>query len=156
MHPTFEDLKADIVTGRTCGCTTVELVDRQDYPGNDVAAVDVFVSTLGFDGLANQWQSVSPSEAQIILTRVLERDLAYNLPILAESAALHLADRFLALFNQDVHCFTNGTYHQLPSESSPSVQVGPGWDPISDSTFDTGIVCLDNARMGIVWVEDED
>jgi hypothetical protein len=156
MDPIFEHLKVDILGSRQCGYTTVVLADRVNYFSNPATEVDAFVSTLGFHGLSDAWELISRSDARTILVHVLARDLAYNGPVMAESFAQSLSDRFLALFDADVLCFTNGTYHVPTVQSSKEVRVGPTWNPISESTFDTGVVCVDNARMGIVWVEDED
>jgi hypothetical protein len=156
MDSTFKQLQADILGSRTFGCTTVALADRVGQFSNSAAEIDAFVSSLGFKGISDRWQLVSISDANTILAHVLARDLAYNGPIMAESAAQSLSDRFLAFFDRDVLCFTNGTYHVPPVESSNAVQVRAGTDPISESTFDTGVVCLDTRRIGIVWMEDED
>jgi hypothetical protein len=156
MDPVFEELKTDILSSRQYGRTTVALADRVHYSSNPAAEADAFVCSLGFQGISGAWQLVSPSDARTILERVLARDLAYNGPVMADSSASKLSDRFLALFDVDVLCLTNGTYHIPSVQSSKQVRVGPTWNPISESTFDTGVVCVDNSRIGILWVEDED
>ena len=54
---------------------------------------------------------------------------------------------FLASFEKNARYFTNGTYG--PTDLS-------GWNPLTDATFDTGVVAVCDSMIGILWVEDGD
>lgn len=59
-----------------------------------------------------------------------------------------LAEGFLALFETSrCHYYTN--------DCSDGERLST-WDPISDSTFDLGVVVSDEQHIGILWVQDED
>jgi hypothetical protein len=61
--------------------------------------------------------------------------------------AERLARRFLDLFPEGAVFMTNGTI-ALPG--------GGAWSPLTAATFDTGVIAISSARVGLLWVEDED
>ncbi len=124
-------------------------VDQRGYP----VVLDEFVGTLGFRGLAVLWIEVSIQAAKALVREILLKDLAYRIAMMSEKEADLLTERFFALFDDSVRCFTNGNI-VLP-DADPSGVPG-SWNPISDATFDAGVVCLGSSRIGILWVEDED
>ena len=72
--------------------------------------------------------------------------------------AQRVADAFVACFSPRASFRTNGdvlvrkgyvSHGWEPSERS-------GWTPLTAATFDTGIVGVDEAMAGILWVTDED
>ena len=112
----------------------------------DSPPVDGYVSTFGFTPLGERWCLIDRKTALRVLQRVLERDLAYDTPLMESARAQLLAESFLSLFSSSARYFTNGSL-----ESG-----GSGWDPITAATFDHGVVAHDDRTIGIIWVQDED
>jgi hypothetical protein len=70
--------------------------------------------------------------------------------------AQELADRFAAQFGPGARYFTDGTWH-LPNTLIRCGDIGgPSWDPVTQATFDTGVLVIGRKWSGYVWVEDED
>jgi hypothetical protein len=155
MNSGYERLKAEVLRARRYGVTTVELRPLSAAPSVP-EVIDQFVESLGFHGIGRGWYETTREDAVAILHRILNRDLAYDAVIMHGNKAGRLARQFLACFEADARHFTNGTFHQPPERRSEEVTVGPGWNPITPATFDTGVVCLDDQRIGILWVQDED
>jgi hypothetical protein len=151
--PTVVD---EILARRIYGHTTCAVIDRDVATTDESpagAVLDVFVARFGFTGIGNSWAEVTLADAKVIAREVLHKDLAYRMDILPPSEAAALAERFFSLFEPTARCFTNGNVI-LPAAASREV---PGaYDPITPSTFDTGVVCFDRQRIGILWVQDED
>lgn len=141
MRPVDAPILVDAVRAeRACGLVTV------DYRARSSFSVDSYVREFGFKPLAARWRFIDRKEALGILKRVLARDLAYDTPLMDPARAQVLAERFLSLFSaRPIYC-TNGSF-----ESS-----GSAWNPITESTFDRGVVAQDDKGIGIIWVQDED
>jgi hypothetical protein len=117
------------------------------------AVLDEFVATFGFKGLGDAWIEVSSQAATKLVREILLKDLAYRVAMMSEDEAALLAKRFFALFDGSVRCFTNGN---LVVQDADPTEVPGSWNPITEATFDAGVVCLGSCRIGILWVEDED
>ncbi len=124
-------------------------VDPRDYR----AVLDEFVRTFGFTGLGDGWIEVSIQSAKTLVREILLKDLAYRIAMMSENEAALLTERFFALFDGSVRCFTNGNL--VIRDADPS-EVPGSWNPIAEATLDAGVVCLGSSRIGILWVEDED
>ncbi len=124
-------------------------VDPRDYR----AVVDEFVTTFGFTGLGDEWIEVGIDAAKTLVRRILFKDLAYSIAMMSDDEAALLTERFFGLFNGSVRCFTNGN---LVVPAADPAEVPGSWTPITEATFDAGVVCLGGSRIGILWVEDED
>jgi hypothetical protein len=66
-----------------------------------------------------------------------------------EPETAHLiAESFLGLFSPPhARYYTNGSFEEHSAE---------GWAPITESTFDHGVVACDDESIGIMWAHDED
>lgn len=42
------------------------------------------------------------------------------------------------------------------AKQAERVTVGAGWNPVTEATFDTGVIAIGHDRSLCVWVEDED
>ncbi len=133
-----------ITRQRKYGHPTCEVNDRDAAcdPRSYRAVLDEFVATLGFRGLGEAWIELSIQAAKTLAKELLFKDLAYSVAMMSEDEAAMLAERFFNLFDPSVRCFTNSN-------------LSGSW-PITDATFDAGVVCLGSLRIGILWVEDED
>ncbi len=122
-------------------------------PRHDVAA---FIRSLGFRWPENGWREVDLAQARRILKHVLRRDLAYGSERIPEAEAERLVTAFLGAVGNDLSGYTNGTWGLPPEQLSGGVTTSASWSPITDSTFDGGVVCVGSERLGIIWVQDED
>lgn len=118
-----------------------------------LSIIDEFVQGFGFKGLGDSWIEISAEAAKAVAREVLFRDLAYRAAMMSEQESRDLSDAFVSLFAGSTRFFTNGNL--IVPDADPS-EVPGSWTANSEATFDTGIVCLGNARIGILWVEDED
>ena len=147
----------EIISRRRFGETACAVVGRDevetDCNGPVGRLLDALAARFGFNGLGENWVEVSLDEAKSIAGGVLEKDLAYGCAVMPRDEATSLAERFLSLFHPDVRCFTNSNAG-WPGEDGRTKAYS--WTPITNATLDTGIVCFDRDRVGILWVQDED
>lgn len=108
--------------------------------------LDAAVKKQGLHPLGKAWREVSLKTAREILRRVLCYDMAYNGKQMSNYRADTLIKRFLSLTDVPRRYFTNGMFEP---------DYG-GWKPLTDATFDTGILCVSEKRLALLWVEDED
>ena len=142
-------LRDAILRERSMGVVTVDYRSAEPFSApTKKVDVDQYVVALGFSPLGNQWRYVYRKEARQILSRILERDLAYRGPIMAPARAEELADSFVRLFSRvgSQYC-TNFLW-------APD-GTGSGCT-ITSATFDEGIVAYDDQHIGILWAQDED
>lgn len=139
---------------RTAGKTTCATLPIERH-GADVTIADRIAQAHGFRPLGDRWLEISAHDAQVIATSLLHRDLAYGEEIIPLVEAEDLATSFLDLAPEPHTYFTNGEWAGA-LEDDGSLQTAIGWDPISDATYDAGIVCVGDGVSAILWVEDED
>jgi hypothetical protein len=123
---------------------------------NDIPIIDAFVQQLGFRALNDAWIAITRQQAEALIRRVIGYDLAYGAALTDLDTASDLAGRFIGCFGDQARCYTNGTWHEADTAISQSVIRGASWTPITPATFDTGVVCLDDRNIAILWVQDED
>lgn len=149
MNTQIEELRDSILEHRICGEVTFQVAERIAAIDDNSSAKDIldsFVKTSGFAGLGDHWTEIDRDNAQTIAQNILRQDLAYRAEIMPEQLACQLAGQFLALFDDGTHYFTNGEFDDRGLLM---------WSGITEATFDSGIICIDNQRIGILWVQDE-
>ena len=109
----------------------------------------------GFRALGDARLEISAHDAHAIATALLRRDLAYGEEIMTLAEADDFATGFLDLAPEPHAYFTNGEWSGA-LEDDGSLETTIGWDPISDATYDAGIVCVGDGVSAILWVQDED
>lgn len=156
MDADIEALTKRIEEQRIYGFTTCVVRDRpaiaEDAGQMDREEIDKFVTELGFKPLSDAWIPISVEKAMKIAHIVLRQDKAYGARLIRDPEGRTLAERYLGIFSEP-RCFTNGN-HVIP-DADPALVEG-AFSPISDALHDAGVVCIDNKRIGILWVEDED
>jgi hypothetical protein len=140
----------EIVTARSCGSVRCGLSSLPAPTVPDLAR------EFGLLADALSYKQIEESSARDLVRLVLHRDLAYKSEIMAESRAAELTDRFFAQFGPGARFFTNGTFHEGPRLLSDSASTGASWKPVTEATFDTGVLVVAPGRSGWLWVEDED
>jgi hypothetical protein len=78
---------------------------------------------------------------------ILYEDLAYHVELMPHTDAQLLAGAFVAQFEAPARYFTNGEFVNGTLSQ---------FTPMTEATFNTGIVVLGLSSAGILWVEDED
>ena len=165
MDWTFE-FRARVQTVRACGVVHVAERTRADLSrvavgeiailGNPRSVADALARGLDFHALGRSWRELARPEAHAVLAAVLARDLAYDGELMDESEARAFADEFLRQFSVDAQFFTNGEFRRQAADASEQAQCTAEWDPLTEATFDTGVVAVDVDRAGLFWFEDED
>ncbi|MEP6763828.1 MAG: hypothetical protein ABJB66_05915 [Gemmatimonadaceae bacterium] len=133
-------------------CATLPTVDREDYR----AKADRIATVHHLQPLGEAWLEISGYDAHMIAAAVLHRDLAHQSEIMSHAEAVELAEAFFDLAPEPHVCFTNGAWADLFDEENESVSDSVSFDPISNATFDAGVICVGDGVTAILWVEDED
>lgn len=152
----YEKLKEEILT-RRIGVIHFD-IRAIDFSKTELItqALDAYVEELGLHGIGDSWREVDTLGARKIIERILHRDLAYDSEQMHETDANNLANGVMSFFGRNAKFYTNGNFDDDYVTISPTVVRGPTWRPITGATFDTGIVFVDESRIGLIWVEDED
>ena len=117
------------------------------------AEPEPFAEACGLSAAPGIYREIAPAEASAVLQAVLHRDLAHGVELMSHEQAQVLAGSLLAEYmTGPARCFTNGDFGRPRSNSN----VGPGWRPATNSTFDTGIIVLARHKSLCFWVQDED
>lgn len=149
MFSSFNDFKHILKAKRDAGYITCEIGCRKH--SSTLHDVNHFVKCYGYHELGDQWNAVDEQTARHLMTYILSKDLAYEFTLSSKSIASELCDYFFDYFadvptyyiNADV--VVHSGYVELSS-----------WTPISQATFDAGLVVADKKKIGMIWVEDED
>jgi len=145
-EPALDELRREVTEHRNAGRVHVEF-RRLDPPGASAHSVaTALVKALAMRP-PEAWSELDAQGALEVATRVLHADLAYNIPLMTIELAEGLARRFLACCGEGAVFVTNGSLAQTPKGA---------WSPLTDATFDAGIVGISSRRVGLLWVEDED
>lgn len=89
------------------------------------------------------------STAIDVLTTLLHKDMAYSRELMEQMKSKTIAVDFFSLFQEKgSHYYTNGRWDQRERTNS--------WIPMTESTFDGGIVVQADRISGCIWFEEED
>ncbi|MDB5311968.1 MAG: hypothetical protein JWO38_6170 [Gemmataceae bacterium] len=139
-------LIADIRRRR--GTDTVVAFEPAGRLSVDPAVLDRFAALVGLFSIGDQWREITREAAESLATVVLARDLAYSVQLMPDAEARELAKRFAREFAPDARFFTNTEYTAGASSW--------GWMPLTESTFDAGVLGVDVSTIGVLVVQDED
>jgi hypothetical protein len=172
--PSLETLKELFQTARGQGNVILELRPRQHFPASTPKALDSFVSHFGLKSIDISWVEIPEKVARWIISEYLHKDLAYGLKQVSKNYAEQLASQFLEHFARPAQFFTNGGLYTecpgaTPEKGSYFLRLGEqpfnpeskgvfegSWTPLTEATFDTGIVAVNDDYIAIVWYSDED
>jgi len=102
------------------------------------------------------YHTISLAKAEEIVARLLHQELAYNSEIMPMEQAWNLALDFLRGFDQaDARFYTNVDFGTI-RQTGPDSWAGPQWNPVTNATFDAGVIAIHPKRAACFWVEDED
>jgi len=95
--------------------------------------------------------------AKNILTTLLHKDLAYGVELMPLDKAGLFTDRFFSLFSSQALYFSNSVWNENEYTPDKAFEFGlSSWAPLTELTFDSGIVICDNSKIGIIWFSDDD
>ena len=118
---------------------------------------DDVARNFGLKEIGAAWREVDRSNAIQILRNLLAESMAHQSPRLEPDQVTLAIDQFMSSFTEGAAFFTNGTWETGPQKGKHSNTVfGPDWEPVTQATFDGGIVALGLGIFGILWIEDED
>lgn len=84
--------------------------------------------------------------AQAILTHLLWKDMAYEGECMPQEQAVDYAASLFDEVDPSAKYYSNG-----------NVVAGESWNPLTESTFDAGIICVESTGRSIcIWFQDED
>jgi hypothetical protein len=105
----------------------------------------------------SKYRKVCKAEALEILTRLLHKDMAYNSEVMPVETARELSVSFIEGFDDaSATFFTNIDFSGEGKKLGNDCWAGPNWNPVTDATFDAGIMAISPGRCGCLWIEDED
>lgn len=149
MFSGFNDFKHIMKAKRDAGYVTCEIGCRKH--SSNLLDVNHFVKRHGYHGLGDQWNAVDEQTARNLMSYIRSKDLAYEYSLSSEPIASELCDYFLRYFSDDPVYDTNADV-----DVQPDYVELISWSPISQATFDAGLVVIDKKKIGMIWAEDED
>jgi hypothetical protein len=149
MHTlTHHELRELALSKRQVGILTFDFRELSHAAGSPESIADSYVAGLGFKQLGKAWRVIDRAEALRCLQHILYHDLAYQQPLMEQKTAQFIAESFLALFSSyDCRFCTNGSFDERSML---------GWTPITESTFDHGVIAFDAKSIEMIWAQDED
>lgn len=138
---------------RDAGLVHFEIRDRKDFSKkSDTQAIDEFVSELSHKRLESLWKSLKKYDAERLLTSILHKDLAYHYECMDIALARSTMRFFFDLFSESARFYSNADFRP---DSGGLVTIG-SYQSITNATFDSGVVAIDDDHVGFIWCEDED
>ncbi len=146
-EPALDELRRDVMEHSGARRVHVEFRRLNSPSASAHAVATAFVKNLAMRP-PEAWDELDVQGALEVATCALHVDLAYKMPVMTYDLAKGLARRFLACCCEGAVFMTNGSLAQ-PNKSGE-------WSPLTDATFDTGIIAISSRRVSLLWVEDED
>jgi len=142
----WDALTDAVRTSRRAGTVTMLTIARPEgVPAR--GAADMLAEAAHYTPIGSGWTPLSREQAESLLAYVLTHDLAYRAETMSADRATELASAFVDLAGPEAEFLTNGSTPDAPAAS---------WAPISEATFDTGVVAVAASHVAMLWVEDED
>ena len=133
---------SEIFKLRDCGFLKISTVTLWKEPFSAV------LKNLGLSENAKHLREIDIELAQEIVSKILWKDLAYGSELMSEGKASSFAGRIIEDYvNDDCVIYTNGTWERGELK---------GWNPMTGSTFDSGVIIKHPDYCSCIWVEDED
>lgn len=96
--------------------------------------------------------------ALAILAQLLHKNMANGSESMPIEDAKELAFSFISLFDKDSKYYSNSTWNKNEfTNNKATFDLGlSAWNGLTEATFDSGIIVVDNNKIGIAWFEEED
>ena len=143
----------DNIEKRDAGLVHFDIRSRKDFESaKDIAAIDEFVAELNHKKLDSLWKTFNKYDAERLLTSILHKDMAYQYECMEIGLARSTMRSFFDLFSDSARFYSNAEFRPA---SGGLVSIG-SYQAITNATFDSGIVAIDDNHIGFIWIEDED
>jgi hypothetical protein len=143
-------ISEEIIVARNCGFVRCGLSEMT------APTVTQLACEFGLRDDVRIYKEIDASKAELLIRKILHKDMAYRSEIMPAEQSAKLADRFVRQFGSHARYFTNGTFYEEYKQVSSTVSTGPSWDPATEATFDTGVLAIGPEVSGCLWIEDED
>jgi len=96
-------------------------------------------------------KSITLEEAKSTLAFIAANSLVHPRYEGAHPSILETLETAFEPLGGNLHCYSNGDWHDATRGAN-----GVGWMPLTEATFDTGVICH-NGEVGFaIWVDEED
>lgn len=130
-----------LIKARGCGAIRYAIASE---PTGDLERV---LSQFGLRADPSLLVEHDPDNAFAILVALLWKDMAYEDECMSQEEAEAFAQQLFA-----THATPSSKYY-----SNGNVAKGESWNPLTDSTFDSGLVITGNDKTYFcIWFQDED
>jgi hypothetical protein len=143
-----------------CGINHFALYDNLPQTAWEVIIFENLpTTTISLEYFKDHIKEIENRElAEGILASLLHKDIAYSVEIMTLEKAIILTKKFFSLFSSHAIYFSNSTWneneHAIPAKS---FELGlSSWAPLTELTFDSGIIICDDNRVGIAWFSNDD
>lgn len=110
---------------------------------------------LGFFDNTERLDTISVELAREIIARILWKDLAYSAELMPKNKAYEFADNILDEYHtRQCTIYTNSTWEECKTENL-NLELSR-YNPMTNATFDSGIIIKHPNYCFCIWVEDED
>jgi hypothetical protein len=131
----------------------IEVIDQDiSTEDNRITLLDKVCTLKDLKQLGPGWNKIDFGKATYLVLKSLRYDLAYSSAEIAtlEKATL-LQKEIIKDFDELSHCYTNWSGSPWGDNTG-----GVGWDPLTENTFDLGIVLLNNSKLTFLLHISED
>lgn len=159
---TLSDLISDIQTKRRCGRVSIQILDRsysKDWEEELFEKIkkDFLSQEMSLEDFKKNLDKVTRNIASQIIISLLHKDMAYEAKIMKMSEAKEFANHFFSFFDKDALYYSNSDWNKNKYSKDEKFKFGLGaYNPLTDSTFDSGVIICDSKKIGIAWFQDED
>lgn len=141
---------------RACQLDSAQLGKYWELWAHDPGGpLNAFVAAVGL-GVATapvgRWDPIARDQARCLLAVALQWEQAYDTRRVGVSVAERIASAFVELFAEQARFFTNGTVENTPRGLCTTAWYGS----VTLATFETGVVAVDEDRIGLLYLADED
>ena len=162
FNMTPSDLILAIKKKRKYGRVYVQILDRS-YSAEweealfEIIKKDLLSQEMPCEDCKKNLDKVTRKIASQILTHLLNEDMAYSAEIMEMSEAKEFSNQFFSFFEKDALCYSNSDWNKNKYSKDKKFEFGLGSsNPLTDSTFDSGVIICDSKKIGIAWFQDED
>jgi hypothetical protein len=146
----YKELQLDYLWG---DAFEIEIGD-QDISTEDkrIALLDKVCTLKDLKQLGAAWNKIDFEKAKDLLLKSLRYDLAYSsVEIAPLEKAVFLQKEIIQDFDGLSHCYSNWSGSPWGDNGG-----GTGWDPLTENTFDLGIILINNSKMTFILHISED
>lgn len=136
---------ADILKKRDCGFLRITSIRNYNYDLN------IVLNNLGFVSDLKYLREIDHADATLVIKEILWKDLAYGSEMMSEKEAHDAAIELIDTYSeQGTEFYTNGDWVNYHSKS------GCSFSPLTEATFDAGVIIRSQEFAACIWVQDED